>query len=325
MADKKTFAFAGDERVGYGVSRLLQAAGFEPESVADAEVVFTYCSTMPVLEDLYYDSEGLIKASSVGAVLVDLSPSTPNFALELDAVAQVNGRYTVDAPLVVKDMVSPEAFGAQENLGIVAGSSDDEVYRSVKPMLSAIASALMWMGKAGAGQKAKAGITLQCAASLVGAVEAQVVMTETFRDVDVQPEDAIDFMANLQLITPAQQALAQAIFDEEYDGPYTIEHVMGEAAAAFAGLEEEELILPQAESCYRLMELLALVGGIDFNPAALKLVFSDEETSKRYGLDWSAVEDDECGCGCEHDDDHECECGHDPHEEHDCCGHHHHG
>lgn len=80
------------------------------------------------------------------------------------------------------------------------------------------------------------------------------------------------------------------------------------------------MILPQAEACYRLMELLALVGGIDLNPAGLKLVFADEETTNRYGLDWSRAEGafEGCDCGCEDDEDHECECGHDPHEEHEC-------
>ena len=103
---------------------------------------------------------------------------------------------------------------------------------------------------------------------------------------------------------------------------------MAEATAALSSLEDEEMILPQAEACYRLMELLALVGGIDLDPAGLKLVFADEETTNRYGLDWSRADGAFEGCdyGCEDEDgeEHECECGHDPHEEHECCGKHHH-
>ena len=321
-----TFAFAGDERVGAGVSGLLEAAGYPATDISNADVVFTYCTNTSALEDLYYDTEGLLRGSKEGAILVDLSPSTVSFACELDAVACVNGHAAIDAPLVVSDMVCEEAFVSRENLGIVAGCREDADYKTVKPLLDAIAHRVMWMGHAGAGQKAKVALTLQRCATLVGAVEAQVALANVGSDVNVMVEDVIDFMHDMNSISPAQEAFAQALLDEEYDASFTIEHLMGEATAALASLEDEEMILPQAEACYRLMELLALVGGIDLSPAGLKLVFADEETTNRYGLDWSRAEGafEGCDCGCEEDEGHECECGHDPHEEHECCGRHHH-
>ena len=85
-----TFAFAGDERVGAGVSGLLEAAGFPVTDLNNADVVFTYCTNTSALEDLYYDTEGLIRGTRKGAILVDLSPSTVSFACELDGVACVN-------------------------------------------------------------------------------------------------------------------------------------------------------------------------------------------------------------------------------------------
>ncbi len=327
-AQELTFAFAGDERVGAGISGLLEAAGFPVTDLNNADVVFTYCTNTSALEDLYYDTEGLIRGTRKGAILVDLSPSTVSFACELDGVACVNDHSAIDAPLVVSDMVCEEAFASRENLGIVAGCREDADYKTVKPMLDAIAHRVMWMGHAGAGQKAKVALTLQRCATLVGAVEAQVALANVGRDVNVMVEDVVDFMHDMNSISPAQEAFAQALLDEEYDGDFTIEHLMAEATAALSSLEDEEMILPQAEACYRLMELLALVGGIDLDPAGLKLVFADEETTNRYGLDWSRADGafEGCDCGCEDEDgeEHECECGHDPHEEHECCGKHHH-
>ena len=100
-----TFAFAGDERVGAGVSGLLEAAGYPATDISNADVVFTYCTNTSALEDLYYDTEGLLRGSKEGAILVDLSPSTVSFACELDAVACVNGHAAIDAPFVVRDKV----------------------------------------------------------------------------------------------------------------------------------------------------------------------------------------------------------------------------
>ncbi len=133
--------------------------------------------------------------------MVDLSPSTVSFACELDAVACVNGHAAIDAPLVVSDMVCEEAFVSRDNLGIVAGCREDADYKTVKPLLDAIAHRVMWMGHAGAGQKAKVALTLQRCATLVGAVEAQVALANVGSDVNVMVEDVIDFMHDMNSIS----------------------------------------------------------------------------------------------------------------------------
>lgn len=150
-----TFAFAGDERVGAGVSGLLEAAGYPATDISNADVVFTYCINTSALEDLYYDTEGLLRGSKEGAILVDLSPSY-RFSLLASLMRGLRERPCgYCAPLVVSDMVCEEAFVSRENLGIVAGCREDADYKTVKPLLDAIAHRVMWMGHAGAGQKAK--------------------------------------------------------------------------------------------------------------------------------------------------------------------------
>ena len=53
-----------------------------------------------------------------------------------------------------------------------------------------------------------------------------------------------------------------------------------------------------------------MVGGAAYNPAALALIFDDEEAAQKFGLDWSraagAYEDHD-----HHAHDHDCDCGHD--------------
>lgn len=328
MAEQATtFAFAGDEKIGDVVLSALSATGFSPEPREKADVVFTYATSISALEDLYYDEEGLLQATREGAILVDLSPSTPTFAYELDAVAQVNGRSCVDAPISLSNMVAEGAFANPTNVGISAGG-DEAAYKAVEPMLRALAARVMWMGAAGAGQSAKVTHSLAAAAALVGLVEAQATLSMT--EHAASPEDMFDFFVATGMLTEAQEALLEAMQDDEFEGDYTIEHLMAETAAAIASIEDGDYVLPQAEAGFRLMELLAMVGGIDMSPAALKLVFASEEAAQENGLDWSRAEgayEDHCDCGCEDDEcghDHECECGHDPHEEHECCGKHHH-
>lgn len=309
-----TFVFVGDTKVGKPLSASLVAAGFRaaPRTAA-ADVVFTYRSSVSGVEDIYLDSNGLLQTAKEGALFVDLSPLTPTFARELYAMAQVSGRQFLDAPVVVHNVATEDAFADAANLSLLVGG-DGQVYRQVEPLLRSVANHVMWMGDAGSGQVAKAAATLQTAATLVGAIEAQASLAASEPAIDV--EDYEDFLMDAGLITPVQGSFLEALREEDFAGSFALEYLMGELAAAMQAADDRELILPQAESGFRLMELLAMVGGINYNPAALSLVFADEEAGKRFNLDWERAEgafeehecdcdDDDCGC---YDDD--CDCHH---------------
>lgn len=316
--EKHSFVFVGDVEVGKRLSSLLVEAGFPAApDASSAQVVLTYCSNMPALEDVYYDSEGLLQTAAEDAILIDLSPATPTFARELYAVACVNERFVLDAPLIVRNMVDLDAFGRAANVGMMVGG-DLDIYRQVEPLLHALAAHVLFVGAAGAGQTAKCTATLQTAAALVGLVEAYASMKAS--EVDVDGEEFSDFMMELGAMTPLQQAFVDALQEGEFEGSFSIEYLMGEVAAALSAVDDSDIILPQAEAGFRLMELLAMVGGVDYNPAALRLVFADEATSQRYGLDWSRAEgayehDHECSCG--HDHGGSCDCDHDEYESYD--------
>lgn len=313
-----TFCLVGEADVTKQLEPLLTQAGFTAVKQEEADVILSYCISTSQLEDLYYDTKGLLTTTKKDAYLVDLSPSTVSFARELYAMGAVNNHEVLDAPLVVRNVVAADAFGNRSNLGIVCGG-EEKAYSAVRPLLSALASQVLWMGKAGTGQSTKVALTISTAASLVGLVEAYASFKSS--EIEVDWEDYLDAATALDLITPAQEAFLTALQEDEVKGAsFTIEHLMAELSAALTSVDDGDAILPQAESGYRLMELLAMVGGVTFSPAALRLVFADEETGNKYGLDWSRAEgaydhaDDDHECDCDHDDpDHECECGHHHH------------
>ena len=75
-----------------------------------------------------------------------------------------------------------------------------------------------------------------------------------------------------------------------FDGTYTVEMFMAELSAALTAADDVDLILPQAEACLHLLELLAVIGGSDKAPAALALVYGEEKTCAEQGLDWTRAE-----------------------------------
>ncbi|MDD6650637.1 MAG: NAD(P)-binding domain-containing protein [Eggerthellales bacterium] len=312
------FVFAGDTHVGERVSQNLVDAGFElAEGVEEADVVLTYSVTQAALEDMYFDTNGILQLAREGACFIDLSPSTPTFARELYALAQTSNMQSIDAPLVVRDITSHDAYANREGLAVFVGA-EESAYVQFGSVLDAIASGVFYMGEPGAGQLAKATQTIQLASQLVGVMEAAALNRAEHQDAG----DALRLAVQMGLAAPACESVYRCIADEHFHGTYTAQALAAELAAAMLCAEETDQILPQAEAAVNLIELFLVVGGTDMAVPALSLVYREEEDTKKFGLDWSRAQgmyDDGCG-------DHECECGHDPNDpNHECCGKHDHG
>ena len=148
-----SFVYSGNETVGAMVVSRLEAAGCtRTDDVAHAEAIITYCTSQTALEDAYFDEQGLVQAAGKGALLIDLSASTPSFARELNAVAVVSDLMSVEAPLVVVDVARADAFGDRDNLVCFVGG-DEEAVAEARPVLEAIAGTVQETGGAGSAQR----------------------------------------------------------------------------------------------------------------------------------------------------------------------------
>ncbi|CVH80211.1 2-hydroxy-3-oxopropionate reductase [Coriobacteriaceae bacterium CHKCI002] len=311
---RDSFAYVGNETVGSMVEARLGALGYVRASdVGSARTVVTYCTSQTALEDAYFDEGGLVQAAAAGTLLVDLSPSTPGFARELNAVAAVSDLVAVEAPLAVVDPVRADAFSDKGNL-VCFAAGDEDALAAARPVLEAVAGSVRDMGGAGAGQLARAAWTLQATAQIVSAVEADALYRAVRRSSSPFGEEALRVGA----AAPLAESVLAAVDEGRFDGGYTVEMFMAELSAALTAADDADLILPQAEACLHLLELLAVIGGSDKAPSALALVYGEEAACAEQGLDWTRAEsafgegddeDAEDGCeeGCDADG---CGCGH---------------
>ena len=303
----KTFAYSGDKTVGAVVAaRLTEAGCRQVEDLGSADAVITYCVSQTALEDAYFDESGIVQQAKAGALLVDLSASTPSFARELNAVAMVSDLASVEAPLVVVDVARPDAFADKANLACLVGGDEDAVAAAL-PFLEAIAGDVQDTGGPGSAQLARAAYTLQTTAQVISAVEADAL----YRAVRRSSAPMGQRVERTGAATPVAEQVLAAVAAGSFDGTYTVEMFMAELSAALTAADDADLILPQAEACLHLLELLAVIGGADKAPAALSLVYGEEAACAEQGLDWTRAEqaygdggedaDDECGCGHDHD------------------------
>ena len=68
-------------------------------AVANADVVFTMVGYPSEVEELYLAGDGLLACTKPGAVLIDLTTSSPELARDIAEAAQVSGRMAFDCPV----------------------------------------------------------------------------------------------------------------------------------------------------------------------------------------------------------------------------------
>jgi 3-hydroxyisobutyrate dehydrogenase len=300
-----TFAYLGNAVVGSAIARGLESLGWSrSDDAAAADAVLTYFTHAGALEDAYFETDGLVKRAREGALLVDLSPSTPSFIRELSAVATVNDLRFVEAPIAVADPSMAEAF-ERENVQSYLASDDEGALGEAEALVKSFAATVTKTGSCGMAQLAKAACTAQVAAQVLGAVESHAL----FATAGAQAKASS---------VPAQSPLAERVLasvsSDDFEGDYTVELFMGDVAAAMTVADDEGLILPQLEATMHLLEVLAVIGGADMSPSALTLLYRDEQASADNGLDWTRA----AGLFNDgHDHDHQHEHGHDDEGEYD--------
>lgn len=282
-----TYAYRGDKSFIDHIAKRLEEAGFSREGEPEiADVVLTYCTNMTQLEDLYFGEESLVEAMVAGSVAIDLSPSTPNFANEINAMCTINDIAFISAPMVVKNQVASDAF-TKSNLSCFAAGEDGAIQKA-SVILDAIFGDVQEVGSAGVAQLAKASNTLQKVAEVVSAIEGSTLFKAARTSVS-----SIDIKSfTPEATSPEAFFVLQAIQEERFDGDFTIEMLMAELSAAIMAADDYEVIIPQAEAAFHLLELLAMIGGAYKSPAALWLVYGEasEEKYEKAGLDWSRAQ-----------------------------------
>ncbi|MDD6785500.1 MAG: NAD(P)-binding domain-containing protein [Eggerthellales bacterium] len=283
-----TFFFGGNKTIGAALTKSLTQAGYEAiDTIESADFVFTYHTALSQLEDAYFDEKGYLAKAKKGAYLIDLSPATPELVREISAIASVSDLFYVEAPLAVNDVTLPDAFADASNLACcLAGDRPDVA--AAQELLRHFVGAAHILGETGSAQLAHAAWALQHAAMLLAAVEAEALYRAMLR-IPTSASAAAENKAGA--IGPQQAAIVAAIAEKRFAGTYTVEMFMADLTAALTAADDAELILPQAEACMNLLELLAIIGGSDMSPVSLALIYDEEEAASKHGLDWSRAEE----------------------------------
>lgn len=285
------------------VSRGAVWADSPAEAAKDADVVFTMLGYPSDVEDVYLTNEGLLRVSRKGAYLIDLTTSSPQLARDIHGAAEIEDKHAFDCPVT-----GGEEGAKAGTLSLIIGASEREV-EPVLPVLKTFAGETYYFGHAGAGQTAKLCHQVALAADMVGYAEALALAEQSHVDRHM----LIDLMEHGMANSVAVQRLAPRSVDGDYKPGFLSEHMRKDIGLAISEAEDLDLNLPGTRDAFDLYDMLCEVGGAKLGTQALTLLYEDEETCKKAGLDWSLLDQDD-------GDEHKGEAV----GEHEVMGHHHH-
>ena len=118
------------------------------EAVKGADVVITLIGAPKDVEEVYFGH--VLDAAKPGALLVDMTTSTPRLAERIAAAAKAKGLRAIDASVTGGEQ------GAREGtLTILCGGAEED-YAAALPILQRMGKTIVRFGGPGAGQRAKA-------------------------------------------------------------------------------------------------------------------------------------------------------------------------
>jgi len=160
------------------VAQGARAAPSPAELAAQSDILITMLPDPPTVVQVIAGENGIFQSAHDGLLLIDMTSNDPALARQIAQRAQTLGIEMLDAP------VSGGAIGAQQaTLTIMVGGTREGFDRAV-PILSHLATTVVHVGAAGAGQITKAVNQMLVGITIAAVSEGIVLLEKAGVDVD---------------------------------------------------------------------------------------------------------------------------------------------
>lgn len=135
------------------------------QAVKGADAVITMVSAPSDVEQVYFSPEGVLASARPGALLIDMTTSSPRLAERIHAAATAKGLRALDAP------VTGGVKGAKDGTLTILAGGEAADFEAARPLLDAMGKTVVHFGAAGQGQRAKLVNQIIVAQNVLAAVE----------------------------------------------------------------------------------------------------------------------------------------------------------
>ncbi len=252
------------ERAGDAVNAGAVYQDSIAKLASNCEIVITMVGYPKDVEEVYFGEGGILSNAPTGAVLIDMTTSSPLLAKKISTAAAANGQQAFDAP------VSGGDIGAQNaTLSIMVGGSKQH-YEAIKPILGAMGNNIVYQGEAGAGQYTKMCNQITIASNMVGVSEAVAYAIKAGLD----PLVVLKSIETGAAASWSLSNLAPKMIASDFKPGFYVKHIIKDLSIALESAKELGLSIPGLELAKTLYEKLADTGEEDSGTQALFKLYS---------------------------------------------------
>lgn len=259
---------AGYQVTGYDVDQEAMKAMVEKgaeqasspkEAAESADAIITMLPEEQIVEDVAIGKEGALEGMSKGAILVDMSTSSPSLARKIAEKLEENGMEALDAP------VSGGDVGATEGtLSIMVGGKK-EVFDRMLPVLQKMGKNVSHVGDYGAGQVAKAANQIVVALTIEAVAEALIFAKKS----GVDPKRVRDALMGGFAQSRVLDLHGQRMLDRNFEPGGRVSLHKKDTEIAMSMAKELGMYLPGTALVSQMWNSVAAQGGLGWDHASI--------------------------------------------------------
>ncbi len=228
-------------------------------AAAQADFVFTIVGLPQEVEETYLGPAGVIACAKPGAVLVDMTTSSPKLAQRIAATATAKGLLALDAPVTGGDVGAREA-----RLSIMVGG-DEAAFTRARPLLALMGKIIVFHGGPGTGQLCKLANQISAASVMMSWCEALAFGQHAGLD----PARVLESIGAGGASSTAMTVLAPRALQGDFAPGFYVKHFLKDLRLVLEAAAELKLDLPGTTQAKKLYDEVAARGWEDAGTQAL--------------------------------------------------------
>jgi 3-hydroxyisobutyrate dehydrogenase len=234
------------------------------DAAASAEIVITMLGFPHDVEETYLGKGGVVERAREGALLVDMTTSSPLLARKVSAAALARGLEALDAP------VSGGDIGAREARLVIMVGGTEAAFERARGVFSLMGKNIALQGPAGAGQHCKMANQIACAVGMVSWCEALAYGKRAGLD----PARVLSSISGGAAGSWAMTNLGPRALAGDFAPGFYVKHIRKDIGIAIASARELGLELPGLECAQELYDKVASKGWEEFGTQILYRLYT---------------------------------------------------
>ncbi len=231
-------------------------------AAGQADFVFTIVGFPADVEATYFGPAGVLATAKRGAVLVDMTTSSPLLARRIAEAAAARGLAALDAP------VSGGDVGAREARLVIMVGGEETAFARTRPLFELMGKNIILQGGPGAGQHCKMANQISIASIMMSWCEALTYAQKAGLD----PARVIESIGGGAAASWSLNNLAPRALKGDFAPGFYVKHFLKDMRIALESAEAMKLDLPGLKQAKKLYDEVAARGwSEDGTQALLKL------------------------------------------------------